>query len=88
MFLQKMLKFKKISGALFWQVNRYSLASQCPSCEKYLEYFSKFGFLIFLATQFGDLFAGGRSSRRGLKDFRGLPRDSFAGRTSSREKHL
>ena len=23
-----------------------------------------------------------------LSDFRGLPRDSFAGRTSSREKHL
>ena len=25
---------------------------------------------------------------KGLKDFRGLPRDSLTGRTSSREKHL
>ena len=25
---------------------------------------------------------------RGLRDFRGLPRDSLAGRTSSHEKHL
>ena len=33
-----------------------------PSHEKYLEYFSKFGFLMFLTTQSGDLFAGGRSS--------------------------
>ena len=37
---------------------------------------------MFLATQSGDLFV------RGLRDFRGLPRDSLAGRTSSREKHL
>ena len=33
-----------------------------PSHEKYLEYFSKFGILMFLTTQSGDLFAGGRSS--------------------------
>ena len=42
-----------------------SLAGQCPSHEKYLEYFSKFGFLTFLTTQSGDLFAGGGSSRKG-----------------------
>ena len=46
-----------------------SLVSQCPSCEKRLEYFSKFGFLMLLATQFGDLFAGGRSSREGTQKF-------------------
>ena len=33
--------------------------------QKYLEYFSKFGFLTFLATQSGDFFAGGGSSREG-----------------------
>ena len=44
---------------------RDSLVGQCPSREKYLEYFSKFGFLMYLAAQFGDLFAGGRSSREG-----------------------
>ena len=42
-----------------------SLAGQCPSHEKYLEYFSKFEFLLFLAAQFGDLFVGGGSSREG-----------------------
>ena len=42
-----------------------SLAGQCPSHEKYLEYFSKFGFLMFLATQSSNLFAGGRYSREG-----------------------
>ena len=41
-----------------------SLAGQCPNRKKYLEYFSKFGFLMFLAAQSGDLFAGGRSSRK------------------------
>ena len=45
------------------EIFRGSLAGHCYSREKYLEYFSKFGFLMFLATQFGDLFAGGRSSR-------------------------
>ena len=39
------------------------------SREKYLEYFSKFGFLIFLVTQSGDLFAGGRSSREKAQRF-------------------
>ena len=34
-----------------------------PSHEKYLEYFSKFGFLMFLATKSNEFFAGGRSSR-------------------------
>ena len=47
------------------EIFRSSLAGQCPSHEKYLEYFSKFGFLKFLATQFGDLFASGRSSCKG-----------------------
>ena len=42
-----------------------ALASQCPSRKKYLEYFSKFGFLMFLATQSGNLFAGGRYSCEG-----------------------
>ena len=42
-----------------------SLAGHCPSREKYLEYFSKFGFLMFLATQSGDLFVSGRSSHEG-----------------------
>ena len=46
-----------------------SLAGQCPSREKYLEYFSKFGFLMFLATQSGDFFAGGRSSRERAQRF-------------------
>ena len=32
------------------EIFRGSLASQCPSHEKYLEYFSKFGFLMFLVT--------------------------------------
>ena len=59
-----------------------SLAGHCPNHEKYLEYFSKFGFLMFLTTQSGDLFA------RGLRDFLGLPRDSLMDRTSSHEKHL
>ena len=45
------------------EIFRCSLAGQCPSHEKYLEYFSKFGFLMFLATQSGNLFVSGRSSR-------------------------
>ena len=44
------------------EIFRGSLAGQCPSREKYLEYFSKFGFLMFLAAQSSDLFEGGRSS--------------------------
>ena len=35
------------------EIFRDSLASQCPSRQKYLEYFSKFGFLMFLTTQSG-----------------------------------
>ena len=46
-----------------------SLAGQCPSRKKYIEYFSKFGFLMFLATQSGNLFAGGRSSRERTQRF-------------------
>ena len=47
------------------EIFRGSLTGQCPSREKYLEYFPKFGFLMFLATQSGDLFVGGRSSHEG-----------------------
>ena len=39
-----------------------SLAGHCPSRDKYVEYFSKFRFLMFLETQFGNLSASGRSS--------------------------
>ena len=45
-----------------------SLVGQCPSRKKYLEYFSKFEFLMFLAAQSGDLFAGGRSSCEGYTE--------------------
>ena len=41
---------------------------QCPSREKYLVYFSNFEFLIFLVTQFGNLFTGGRFSREGYTE--------------------
>ena len=51
------------------EIFRGSLASQCPGRKKYLEYFSKFGLLMFLATQSGDLFAGGRSSREKAQRF-------------------
>ena len=50
------------------EIFRGSLAGQCPNCEKYLEYFSKFGFLMFLTTQSGDLFASGRSSCEGYTE--------------------
>ena len=46
------------------EIFRDSLTGQCPSREKYLEYFSKIWVLMFLAAQYGDLFAGGRSSRK------------------------
>ena len=46
-----------------------SLVGHCPSREKYLEYFSKFGFLMFLATHSDDLFIGGRSSRKRSQRF-------------------
>ena len=59
-----------------------------PSHEKYLEYFSKFGFLMFFMTQSSNLFAGERFSHGGTQKFCGLPRDFLTGRTSSREKHL
>ena len=44
------------------EIFRDSLAGQCPNHEKYLEYFSKFEFLMFLVAQSGDLFIGGGSS--------------------------
>ena len=46
------------------EIFRNSLASKCLSRKKYLEYFSKIWVLMFLAAQYGDLFAGGRSSRK------------------------
>ena len=50
------------------EIFRDSLAGQCSNCKKYLEYFSNFGFLMFLAAQSGDFFAGGRSSREGYTE--------------------
>ena len=47
----------------YTEIFRDSLVGQCPSHEKYLEYFSKFWFLMFLATQSSNLFASGRSNR-------------------------
>ena len=47
-----------------WDFSRLT-ASQCPSREKCLEYFSNFGFLMFLVAQSSDLFVGGRSSHEG-----------------------
>ena len=99
---QKLYKKKKKNCfVLFWrlvreliqsqahtEIFRNSLAGQCPSREKYLEYFSKFEFLMFLIAQSGDLFAGGGFSHKGTQRFLRLTRDSFTGRTSSREKHL
>ena len=96
----KNVKNFKNSVALFWRLAGWSsreptwrffygsLVGQCPSREKYLEYFSKFGFLIFLATQYGDLFTGGRSSHGGTQKFLRLTLRLPHGRTSSREKHL
>ena len=55
---------------------------------KILGIFLKFVFLMFLTAQFGDLFVGGGFSREGTQRFSRLTRDSFAGRTSSRENHL
>ena len=51
------------------EIFRGSLAGQCPNREKYLEYFSKFGILMFLVTQFGNLFTSGKSSREGTQRF-------------------
>ena len=42
-----------------------SLASHCPSHEKYLENFSKIWVFRFLATQTGNLFVGESSNRKG-----------------------
>ena len=50
-----------------------SLADLCPNHEKYLEYFSKFEFLMFLVAQSGNLFAGGGSSQEGTQRFLRLP---------------
>ena len=61
------------------------LAGQYPSREKYLEYFSKFRFFMFLATQFGDLFASGRSSCEGYTEIFAA---YLAGRTFNCEKRL
>ena len=47
------------------EIFRNSLASKCLSRKKYLEYFPKIWVLMFLAAQYGDLFAGGMSSREG-----------------------
>ena len=44
-------------------------ASECPSREKYLEYFSKFEFLIFLMTQSGFLLSDGGSIREGIQRY-------------------
>ena len=50
------------------EIFRDSLAGQCPYCKKYLEYFSKFGFLMFLAAQSSNFLTGGRSSREGYTE--------------------
>ena len=47
----------------------YSLAGQCPNHKKYLKYFSKFGFLMFIMAQSGNLFVGGGSSHKGTQRF-------------------
>ena len=67
------------------EIFRDLLAGQYPSREKYLEYFSKFRFLMFLATQFDDLFASGRSSCEGYTEIFAA---YLAGRTFSCEKRL
>ena len=67
------------------EIFRDSLAGQCPSRKKYLECFSKFGFsqlsLVTCSRVEGPVASG-------LRDFCGLPRDSFTGKTFSRKKHL
>ena len=69
----------KNSVALSWWLSHGLVQSW-----KYLEHFLKIWVLIFLTAQYGDLFAGGRSSHERYTDFR----DSLTGRLSSREKHL
>ena len=56
------------SGA-YTEIFRDSLAGQCSNREKYLEYFSKFVFLMFLAAQSSDLFMDRGSSREGTQRF-------------------
>ena len=51
------------------EIFRDSLAGQCSNREKYLKYFSKFVFLMFLAAQSSDLFMDGGSSREGTQRF-------------------
>ena len=58
---------------------RNSLASHCPSHEKYLEIFSKIWVFRFLVTQIGDLFTGESSNHKGYTEIFATP---FA--TSSR----
>ena len=69
------------------EIFRGSLAGQCPSREKYLEYFSKFGFLMFHVTQSGDLFAGGRSSREKAQRFSRLTLRLLCGQNSQSRKN-
>ena len=57
----------------------YSLAGQCPNHKKYLKYFSKFGFLMFIMAQSGDLFVGGGSSHKGTQRFSWLTSRLFHG---------
>ena len=48
----------------FLQLAGDSLAGKCFNYEKDLEYFSKFWNFMFFAAQVGNLFVGGRSSRK------------------------
>ena len=95
---------KKTSVALFWQLNLGLVQSHVPvvsphrdfsrlSCrsmpqsQKILRIFFK----IWVFNVSHDLATCSRVEgpvARRLRDFRGLPRDSLAGRTSSHEKHL
>ena len=50
-------------------------------------FFKNLGFLL-LATPAGDLFAGGRSSRKRYTEIFAAQRNSLVSRTSNREKHL
>ena len=71
------------------EIFRGSLAGQCPSREKYLEYFFKIW--VFNVSHNSDwrLVHGWRFQLWGVhRDFRSLPCDSLVGRTSSREKYL
>ena len=70
------------------KIFRGSLAGHYPSREKYLEYFSNFEFSCFSQLSLATCSRMEGPVVRGLRDFRGFPHDSLAGRTSSREKHL